>query len=131
MGRLRRTVRRSRPGVCLEAWRASNASSFWVYADGVAARERRLRRAERGSGGRRGARPSHLRDAHALKPGVRSADDVGVLVLATRLPVATEGGKVVSGRIVLAGGLIDVGAAPGVERHCVLWGGSAPGEWLV
>src|SRR6267143_265283 len=37
------------------------------YADGVAARELRLRRAECGSGGRRGARSSHVRDAHALK----------------------------------------------------------------
>src|SRR5438046_8934103 len=62
-----------------------------------------------------------------VRPGVVEgvllpAGDVGVLVLAARLSVATEGEEVIAGGSVLPGALVEVRPAPRIERNGFLQG---------
>src|SRR5438034_9804884 len=66
-----------------------------------------------------------------VRPGVVEgvllpAGDVGVLVLAARLSVATEGEEVIAGGSVLPGALVEVRPAPRIERNGFLQVRSAP-----
>src|SRR5437899_10362970 len=68
-----------------------------------------------------------------VRPGVAEgvllpAGDVGVLVLAARLSVATEGEEVIAGGSVLPGALVEVGPAPRIEGDGFLQVRSAPVE---
>src|SRR5438034_10323026 len=68
-----------------------------------------------------------------VRPGVVEgvllpAGDVGVLVLAARLSVATEGEEVIAGGSVLPGALVEVRPAPRIERNGFLQVRSAPVE---
>src|SRR5947207_14240749 len=58
------------------------------------------------------------------------AHDVGRFAVAAGLPVGAVGQEVVSGRVLLPGRFIDVGATPGVERDFLAEVGSAPRERL-
>src|SRR5258707_771944 len=58
------------------------------------------------------------------------AHDVGRFAVATGLPIGAVGQEVVSGRVLLAGRLIDVSVTPGVERDFLPQVGSAPRERL-
>src|SRR6266481_5030367 len=58
------------------------------------------------------------------------AHDVARFAVATGLTIGAVGQEVVSGRVLLAGRLIDVGVAPGVERDVFAEVGPAPRERL-
>src|SRR2546422_9754527 len=70
----------------------------------------------------------NVRDGRRLEGVLLPAGDVGVLVLAARLSVATEGEEVIAGGSVLPGALVEVRPAPRIERNGFLQVRSAPVE---